>query len=102
MHNLAALEAAPPISPAPPREPERLEVPRPVVAVVERRRVVIRLANGDEIAIGDAVTRDEALQRARGIVELLATAEADAEWPEIEGRFLRPSSIVSVDVLIEG
>lgn len=63
------------------------------------RRVVLRLLGGDEIELGSFDDREEAMEAAAEIVALLAAAEASSDWPEIEGRFLRPGSIASIDVL---
>jgi len=43
--------------------------------------------------------RERAMEAASEIVARLAAADLSGEWPEIEGRFLRPGSIASVDVL---
>jgi predicted Zn-dependent protease len=42
---------------------------------------------------------DEAVAAARELVTLFSTAEAAGEWPEVEGRFVRPGSVASIDVL---
>ncbi len=63
------------------------------------RRVLIRLAGGDAVELGETGGRDEALLLAREVVRRIAAAEADGEWPELDGRLLRPGAIVSVDVL---
>ncbi len=41
---------------------------------------------------------DEAVEFARDAVRRIAAAESTGEWPEIDGRFLRPDSIFSVDI----
>lgn len=92
----------PPVSP--PGPPRLVETPPPAAAApaIERRRVVVRLVGGEEIEAGEAGGRDEALELARGLVQRLARAEADADWAELDGRFLRPGAVVSVDVLKAG
>lgn len=63
------------------------------------RRVVVRLIGSEDVELGQAGSRDEALALAREVVRQIAAAEAAGEWPQLEGRFLRPGAIVSVDVL---
>ncbi|HWN22532.1 MAG TPA: hypothetical protein VNP93_11200 [Gaiellaceae bacterium] len=74
-------------------------VPASPIAAIERLRVVVRLLGGDELEVGTYVDEDGATTRAKELVAHLAAAEAAGEWPEVEGRHLRPASIVSVDVL---
>ena len=63
------------------------------------RRVVVRLIGSEDVELGEAESRDEALALAREVVRRIAAAEDSGEWPELEGRLLRPGAIVSVDVL---
>lgn len=65
------------------------------------RRLVVHLLGGDEIEVGAFDDRDAALAAAQELVARISAAEAAGEWPEVEGRFLRPASIGSVDVLVE-
>ncbi len=98
----AALEA--PVEPARP-DPEPAPGPAPADAwAVEDadagpRRVVVRLNGSEDVELGEAESRDEALAVAREVVRRIAAAEDSGEWPELEGRLLRPGAIVSVDVL---
>ena len=69
------------------------------IAAVERLRLVVRLLSGEEVEVGTFLDKDAAAARAKELVATLAAAEAAGEWPEVEGRHLRPASIVSVDVL---
>ncbi len=64
----------------------------------QHRRVLIRVQGGDEIVVGQAGDRDEAVRIARNLVREVEEAAARHEWPEIDGRFLRPGAIVSIDV----
>jgi hypothetical protein len=80
-------------------EAQASAVPGAPIADVERLRVVVRLLGGDELEVGTHVDKAAATARAKELVAQLAAAEAAGEWPEIEGRHLRPASIVSVDVL---
>ena len=84
-----------PTIPRPEPQPE----PETPAAKVEQRRLVIRLLGGDELELGAFDDRDRAMEAATEIVARLAAADLSGEWPEIEGRFLRPGSIASVDVL---
>ncbi len=71
----------------------------PASADTERLRLVVRLTGGDELEVATYGSHDEARARAQELVACLSAAEAEGEWPEIEGRHLRPASIVSVDVV---
>jgi hypothetical protein len=78
----------------------------PADAVVETagdtgRRLVVRLLGGDELELGDFEDRGDAVEAAQELVARFSSAEASGEWPEVEGRFLRPASIASVDVLVK-
>ncbi len=63
------------------------------------RRVVVRLIGSEDVELGQTGSRDEALALGREVVRRIAAAEDSGEWPELEGRLLRPGAIVSVDVL---
>jgi hypothetical protein len=47
------------------------------------RRIVLRLSGGEVVELGST-----------------SDAESTGEWPEFDGRFLRPDTIVSVDVQV--
>jgi Type II secretion system (T2SS), protein E, N-terminal domain len=81
-----SLEAEP-VAEAPVTEPEPQPTPSWTVA--------LRLADGERIEVGEFVSEAEAMEGARGVVAQLA---ADAGWPFFAGRFLRPDTIVSVDL----
>jgi hypothetical protein len=99
------LPVTPTRAPEQPPEQEPVHVPEPEAAwAVEDadagpRRVVVRLLGGDHVELDEARSREEAFAVAREIVHRIAAAEADGEWPELEGRLVRPGAIVSVDVL---
>lgn len=119
MHTIAA--GQPPLSPETiGRAPSNFDAPVPLVpfdelvrrkgstqtvgtaaaiATTSRLRVVVRLAGADELEVGVYVVRDEAVARAKELVAQLSAAEEAGEWPEVDGRNLRPASIVSVDVV---
>jgi hypothetical protein len=62
------------------------------------RRVVLRMSGGESVELVRMSSEDEAITVARDFVRRIAEAEAAGVWPEFEGRFLRPDTIVSVDV----
>ena len=64
------------------------------------RRLVVRLVGGEELELGQFDDRGDAVEAAQQLVGRFSSAEASGEWPEIEGRFLRPASVTSIDVLI--
>lgn len=68
-------------------------------ATSNSRRLVLRLLGGEELELATFEDREEAMAAAAELVAQLAAAESSGDWPEIEGRFLRPGSIASVDVL---
>ena len=80
------------------QEDEHADVP----AVAEVRRLVVRLLGGDEIELGSFDERDDAMEAAQDLVARFSSAEASGEWPEVDGRFLRPGSVASIDVLVAG
>jgi hypothetical protein len=61
--------------------------------------VVLRLAQDDHVEIGGFATQEEAENFARTVVGRIGRAEEQGEWPSFGGRFLRPQTIVSVDVV---
>ena len=91
-----APEAAPP---EPAWEADRELEPTPTEAGV--RRIVVRLLGGEEVDYAEADDREIAVEAARELTRSFAEAESRGEWPEVAGRFLRPGSILSVDVLAE-
>jgi hypothetical protein len=68
----------------------------------DERRVVLQLTGGETVELRRVADADEAVEFAREAVRRIAAAEATGEWPEIDGRFLRPDSIFSVDVQVSG
>jgi hypothetical protein len=73
-----------------------------VPVLAEVRRLVVRLLGGDEIELGSFDERDDAMEAAQQLVARFSSAEASGEWPEVDGRFLRPGSVASIDVLVAG
>lgn len=64
--------------------------------------VRLRLSDGDLVQIGSFPGADEAGATALEAVRRITAAEADATWPLFAGRFLRPDTIVSVEISEEG
>ena len=73
--------------------------PTPDPATDAARRLVVRLVGGEELELGEFEDRGDAVEAAHELVGRFSSAEASGEWPEIEGRFLRPASVTSIDVL---
>ena len=66
---------------------------------VETRRVVLRLLGGEQLELAAYDDRDEAVAAARELMTRFSSAESTGEWPELDGRFIRPGSVASIDVL---
>ena len=66
---------------------------------VETRRVVLRLLGGEQFELAAYSDRDEAVGAARELMTRFSSAESAGEWPELDGRFIRPGSVASIDVL---
>jgi hypothetical protein len=67
-----------------------------------QRRVVLQMTDGATVELRRMVDEAEAVAFARDAVRRIAAAEASGEWPELDGRFLRPESIFSVDIQVAG
>ena len=76
--------------------------PPSTAAPVETRRVVIRLLGGEQLEQACYDDRHAAVAAARELMTRFSTAEATGEWPELDGSFVRPGSVVSIDVLACG
>lgn len=63
--------------------------------------VLIRLREGESLEVGTFQSASEALACAQEVVRQIATAEGHATWPFFGERYLRPDTIVSVDMLEE-
>jgi hypothetical protein len=64
----------------------------------DTRRVILRVSGDDDIVVGSAEGRDNAVQIARNMVLHIEQASTRGEWPQIDERFIRPGAIVSIDV----
>lgn len=67
---------------------------------VETRRIVLRLLGGEQIELAAYDDREKAVAAARELMTRFSAAETAGEWPELDGRFLRPASVASIDVLV--
>jgi hypothetical protein len=98
--------AAAAVPPPPPRIPETTTAPEPAPAVAPppqpetpaAYRVAVRLSNGELITAGEATGVDGAEALAQVVVADVATADGES-WPYVSGRYIRPESVVSVDIL---
>jgi len=90
-------EPPPPAAEAPEPGQEPAEPPAPAaVGTGQRVKVFVRLASGERVDAGSFAGPDAAKERGRQIAGILASESP--EWPFVAGRFLRPDTIVSVDV----
>jgi hypothetical protein len=86
---------------------EQVETPAPTVsaepepASARTHVVLIRLREGELLEVGAFRTAAEAAARAQEVVQQIAAAESEATWPFFAERYLRPDTIVSVDLLEE-
>jgi hypothetical protein len=88
-----APEPEPALEPAPVAEP----VPAPAAAPTGHRvKVYVRLTSGERVAAGTFDGAERAKERGAEIARTLAGDTP--EWPFVAGRFLRPDTIVSLDV----
>jgi hypothetical protein len=88
--------------PVPLRSFETILAERTAAAAAETRRIVVRLLGGDELELGTYDDRDKAVEAARELMARFSAAEASGEWPEVDGRFMRPGAVASIDVLVSG
>ena len=63
-------------------------------------RLVVRMLGGEELELGTFDDRDGAIEAAKELVAGFSAAEDSGDWPEMDGRFLRPASVASIDVLV--
>jgi hypothetical protein len=82
-----------------------LPFPQAPAAVAEAaptgtRRLVVRLLGGEEVELGSYGDRSIAIEAAQALAARFSSAEAEGEWPEIDGRFVRPGAVASIDVLV--
>lgn len=68
------------------------------VGAPDTRRVILRVHGDDDIVVGSAEGRENAVQIAREMVRHIEQAATKGEWPQVDERFIRPGAIVSIDV----
>jgi hypothetical protein len=61
--------------------------------------VVVRLTDGDHVLAGTFPHAEQAHELARKLQN--GFGQSDAVWPLVEGRYLRPDAVVSIDVVEE-
>jgi hypothetical protein len=71
--------------------------PPPAPAPDVAFRVSIRLTSGEKLTVADCANIGEAKGYAKALTKQLGTTDSD-DWPYVNGRFLKPDTIVSVDV----
>jgi hypothetical protein len=77
-------------------EPEAPAAPAPAPAsTATKASVFVRLTSGERISAGTFGTYESAERRAR---ELMIAIDAGGDWPHVEGRFIKPDAVVSIDV----
>jgi len=96
----APAPAVPEPEPEPALKPASLRVPAPEPEPDDpgpgSARVTIRLTTGERVPVAEFPTHDGAKEHARSLIRDLA--DSGDEWPLVNGRFLKPETIVSVDV----
>ena len=60
--------------------------------------VTIRLVNGERVEAGTFQELAAAKESARALMAQVVAAAGQGEWPFVNGRFLKPDTIVSVDI----
>jgi Type II secretion system (T2SS), protein E, N-terminal domain len=90
--------AAPEPAPAPVPEQPKAPPPAPEpLAAQAAWRLTIRLTNGERVDAGDFADQESAKQEAKTVMAQVVDADS-GEWPFVSGRFLKPDTIVSVDI----
>ncbi|MGH2995512.1 MAG: hypothetical protein ACRDM9_04275 [Gaiellaceae bacterium] len=83
------------VPPGPVSEP--VAAPAPAPAAETTFRVSIRLTNGERVEVGAFDDLEAAKAQAKGLMAQVAAADT-GDWPFVSGRFLKPDTIVSVDI----
>jgi hypothetical protein len=93
-----------PVLEQPVETPAAVSEPMPAVAPEagsDLHIVLLRLREGDMLEVGTFQTAADAAARAQEVVRQIAAAEGEATWPFFAERYLRPDTIVSVDLVEE-
>jgi hypothetical protein len=61
-------------------------------------RLSVRLTNGERVEAGAYGDLEAAKQQAKALMAQFAAADG-SDWPFVNGRFLKPDTIVSVDIV---
>jgi hypothetical protein len=85
-----------PAAPAAP-EPEAVETHEPTAPSGVTWRLTVRLTNGESVDAGDFADQEAAKQEAKAV--MMQVADDSGDWPFVSGRFLKPDTIVSVDIV---
>ena len=59
--------------------------------------VSVRLTSGERLTVSDCADIGEAKGYAKALTKQLGTTDPD-DWPFVNGRFLKPDTIISVDI----
>jgi hypothetical protein len=70
-------------------------------AVGDVIHVVVRLVDGDRVLAGSFADAEEAHRIAKELQSSLGQSETHTVWPLVEGRYLRPQAVVSIDLVEE-
>jgi hypothetical protein len=64
-----------------------------------KANVFVRLTSGERVSAGSFEGQEAAERRAR---ELMIAIDAHGDWPCVDGRFIKPDAVVSIDVDLAG
>jgi hypothetical protein len=73
------------------------DTPPPAASPGAAYRVSIRLTSGEHMTVAECEDIGEAKGYAKALTKQLGSTDSD-DWPFVNGRFLKPDTIVSVDV----
>jgi hypothetical protein len=89
-------EPAAPVADPVPAEPAP-EEPAPAALNGSGFTVSVRLTSGERLTVSDCADIGEAKGYAKALTKQLGTTDPD-DWPFVNGRFLKPDTIISVDI----
>ena len=69
--------------------------PQPPATSAAAVALVVRLANGERIPAGTYPSNEAAMQEGRALTQRM---QHEGEWPFLDGRFVRPDAVVSIDL----
>jgi len=84
-------------APAPPGPAPAAAAPEQSEAAGSGFTVSVRLTSGERLVVSECADIGEAKGYAKALTKQLGTTDPD-DWPFVNGRFLKPDTIVSVDV----